>query len=171
LASSVQSPPLILLDDPRGLAALRARLERDGWRVQESWELSDEAWDVGERRLVCSGRVDTASEQQAALLAGARGAGLIVIEAPAAAYEFIDDLERLGPVERRAAQAGAGSLNAETIDLLSALARGLSVAQAARETLMSLRTAHRRLAAARDALGVTSNSELLVEYARRKGRP
>jgi hypothetical protein len=32
---------------------------------------------------------------------------------------------------------------------------------------MSLRTAHRRLAAARKALAVTTNRELLIEYSRR----
>ncbi len=164
------APPLIVLDDQRALPALRAKLEREGWHVQAGWTLPSEPWDVTERRLVCSGRVEAQSDQQAALLAGARGTGLIVIAPSQEASLFIEDLQRLGRVERRGSQAAPGSLDAETLDLLSALADGRSVADAARDCLMSLRTAHRRLGSARTSLGVGSNSELLIEYARRYRR-
>jgi hypothetical protein len=163
----MSAAPLIVIDDPRGLPALRARLQRDGWSVQDGWELPTDAWDVSGRRVVCAGRVDDEVLGQAALLAGSRGAGLVVIAPPEAAGDFLEDLGRLGRVERRVSAAGPGSLDAETIDLLRALAAGRSVAEAADASLMSLRTAHRRLAAARKALAVTTNRELLIEYSRR----
>lgn len=161
--------PLILLEDGRGLPPLRAKLKREGWQLQDGWELGEQSWDVTGRRVVCVGEVADASDRDLALLAGARGAGLVLVaSAPAElTAELLADLSRLGPVERDAAAGGPEGLDSETVDLLRSLAAGRSMSQAADDALMSLRTAHRRVSQARDALGVKTRAELLVEFARR----
>ncbi|MGO9754417.1 MAG: LuxR family transcriptional regulator [Solirubrobacteraceae bacterium] len=166
---SDERPPLIVLDDASGLAGLRAKLERSGWRTQAGWALPARDWDVSALRIVCAGAVVDSAALQAALLAGARGAGLIILTPPEPPDAFLEDLARIGAVERRAARGEV--FDAETVDLLRELSAGKSVADAAADVLISLRTAHRRLAAARKALGVKTNRELLTEYGRRYSRP
>jgi DNA-binding NarL/FixJ family response regulator len=162
--------PLIVVDDPGSVHLLRARLAGAGWTVVDGFEAATGDWDLAPRRLVCTGSVDTADRCQAALLVAARGAGLLISAPGELPADFLDDLARIGPVERRSRAVAPGTLDAETVDLMRALAAGQSVADAAASALMSLRTAHRRLTAARRALGVGSNRELLTEYARRYGR-
>jgi DNA-binding CsgD family transcriptional regulator len=60
---------------------------------------------------------------------------------------------------------GAASLDATTIALLEALARGRLVSQAARDAHVSLRTAHRRLSEARVALGAATTAEAVARWA------
>ena len=60
-------------------------------------------------------------------------------------------------------------LTAEQRQILDLLAGGASIAQAARQLFWSLRTANRRVAAARDALGVSTTQEAVVAYARLRG--
>jgi hypothetical protein len=159
--------PLIVLSDAHALAALRVKLERDGWTVNDGWSLAAPDWDVSGLRVVCSGRLEREDELQAALLVAARGAGVIVLTPPEPPDSFVEDLERIGEVELR---TGAGGLDDHELrELLRALAAGRPIAAAASEALLSLRTAHRRLAGARTALGVSTNRELLTEYARRYG--
>jgi hypothetical protein len=159
--------PLILLDEARELPLLRARLERQGWRVQEGFALEEQPWDLTERRVVCAGSVDARGDRDAALLAGARGAGVIAIALGSLPAEFVSDLERLGSLERRSRTPAGQSVDPETADLLRELAAGRSVEQAASACLMSRRTAYRRLGEARRALGVRTNRELLLEFERR----
>ena len=164
-ATPVERAPLIVLEDLGALAALRIKLERAGWRTQNGWSLPDGNWDLSGQRLVCVGAVADQPALEAALLAAARGAGLIVPMPPVPPDLFLEDLARIGTVERRAGRGGP--FDAETVDLIEALVAGRSVADAAQDALVSLRTAHRRLAAARSALGVRTNRELLSEYRRR----
>ena len=60
-------------------------------------------------------------------------------------------------------------LTPEQRQILDLLADGASIAQAARQLYLSLRTANRRVAAARDALGVASTREAVLAYARLRG--
>jgi DNA-binding CsgD family transcriptional regulator len=71
---------------------------------------------------------------------------------------FLDTLRRVADVRVAVAPALAGDQRA----LLELLARGLTAGEAARQLGMSLRTAHRRLGAARLALGAASNAEAVA---------
>ncbi len=114
------------------------------------------------RRLICFGRLGGEDDEQAALVAAAYGAGLIVLVDPKGASPgFLEDLGRLGCVEWRERPA-CSALGAEERGLLECLAEGLSLAEAARRLHLSRRTADRRLNAARQALGATSTAEALV---------
>lgn len=63
-----------------------------------------------------------------------------------------------------------GALTAEQCDLLDLLAAGHSIAEAARLRYLSLRTANRRVADARAALGVPTTRAAVQAYARLRGR-
>ena len=71
---------------------------------------------------------------------------------------FLDTLRRVADVRVAAAPA----LDPDQRALLELLARGRTAGEAARQLGMSLRTAHRRLGAARLALGAASNAEAVA---------
>jgi hypothetical protein len=84
----------------------------------------------------------------------------------------LEDARRIGAVvwpPRGGAPTGPSGLDAAAARLLGALARGRPVGAAARETNMSLRTAHRRLRDARRALGAATTAEAVGRWA--QGRP
>jgi DNA-binding CsgD family transcriptional regulator len=66
--------------------------------------------------------------------------------------------------------SAAAALTAEQCDLLDLLAAGHSIAEAARTRYLSLRTANRRVADARTALGVPTTREAVLAYVRLRGR-
>ena len=74
-------------------------------------------------------------------------------------HRLVEDLGKLGPVR---VVADGDADGAEELALVERLADGATVAQAARQVGLSLRTAHRRLAAIRERVGVVSNAELVV---------
>ena len=93
----------------------------------------------------------------AVLHAVVRGAdALLHVDVPDAPA-FLDALGRIADV--RAVTPPA--IEADQRRLLTLLADGLTASEAARRTGMSLRTAHRRLAAARAALGTACNAEAI----------
>ena len=71
---------------------------------------------------------------------------------------FLDTLRRVADVRVAAAPA----LDRDQRALLELLARGRTAGEAARQLGMSLRTAHRRLGAARLALGAANNAEAVA---------
>ena len=77
------------------------RLVRDGWAVREGFALPDPAWDVTGTRLVLHGRITDQDTLQLAVLAAARGAGIVAVcDADSAmGRALIDDLSRLGTVQ------------------------------------------------------------------------
>jgi DNA-binding NarL/FixJ family response regulator len=104
-----------------------------------------------------------------AVLAAVRGADLVI--AATAKRDVIDqlcdDLRRLGTVEHRVEArtvptSPAAALSADERALLVALLGGASLGEAAAALHLSRRTADRRLAAARRALGASSTAEALV---------
>ena len=153
--------------------AVLRRLVRDGWTVREGFALPDPAWDVTGARLVLHGRVNDPDSLQLAVLAAARGAGIVAvcdIESPTG-RALVDDLARLGPIHH-----GAG---AETNDkvadlvpeqraLLDRLAGGDTIAAAAAAEFLSLRTANRRIAEARALFGVRTTREAVLAYLRQR---
>ncbi|TIC83562.1 hypothetical protein E8D34_15650 [Nocardioides sp. GY 10113] len=81
-----------------------------------------------------------------------------------------DDLRRLGRLDHRVGADPAGWLTGEQHELLAHLGAGASLGAAATALHLSRRSADRRLAAARAALGAASTSAALAAYRRRLAR-
>jgi hypothetical protein len=148
------------------------RLARDGWTTREGFALPEGAWDVSAARLVLHGRVADAETLQLAVLAAARGAGIVALTDAAGdiGRALVDDLSRLGEVTRGAdtgAPAGA-ELVPEQRALLDRLAGGDTIAAAAAAEFLSLRTANRRIAEARALFGVRTTREAVLAYLRQR---
>ena len=155
--------PLIVVVDRDEFDSARRALEADGWFCQSGFVPCSAEWDVSHQRIVCCGELGAEQDAMAAALAAARGAGLVVIDgsAPELTERLVEDLSRLGQVElgHRCEPAPLDGLPADQRGLLEALAQGLSLGEAARQLHISRRTADRRLAAARAALGVRTTAE------------
>ncbi len=163
-------PPVIVLEGPPGcargdVAALQARgiTVVDGFRIPPR-----------PAGAVCVGVVDGAESAARALLAVLGGAGVIVeARADRATVDrLVDDLRRRGPVDHRVVaspDAAAGpEISVEARAILSLLAMGVSLGAAAHMLGLARRTADRRLAEARRALGVSRTTEAIAR-ARRLG--
>jgi DNA-binding NarL/FixJ family response regulator len=175
------TPRYVVSTTSEASSALR-RLVRAGWRTREGFALPDPAWDVSESRLVLYGRVVDVDTAQLAVHAAARGAGVVAIadESSEVGRALLGDLRRLGPVARdpdhESAGQGTGHAGAEAAPkllpeqraLLDRLANGETIAAAAAAEYLSLRTANRRIAQARDALGVRTTREAVLTYLRQR---
>jgi DNA-binding CsgD family transcriptional regulator len=141
--------------------AVTAGLElRDGWQPGAAPSL-----------VACTGVVATEEQAAAAVLAAARGASVIVdARGPRVLLDRLcDDLRRLGSLDHRLPSSVAAAddgLDDEQRHLLLLLAEGLSLGDAAARLHLSRRTADRRLAAARRALGVRTTTEAVVAVQR-----
>ena len=167
-------------DAPRHVVATSAeadtvlrRLAREGWTVRAGFALPDANWDVAASRLVLHGRIlaeDTESVQLA-MLAAARGAGIVAVcdpESPAG-RALLDDLSRVGPVRQDSDGADVlADLIPEQRALLDRLAAGDTIAAAAAAEFLSLRTANRRIAEARALFGVRTTREAVLAYLRQR---
>ncbi|MFB9179610.1 LuxR family transcriptional regulator [Dactylosporangium sucinum] len=153
------------------------RLARAGWTTREGFALTDQQWDVSDARLALFGRVTDADTAELALLAAARGAGIVAISDATGEIgrALLADLGRIGPVstdpdaELGTAPEPAASglqLAPEQRALLERLAGGETIAAAAAAEFLSLRTANRRIAEAREALGVRTTREAVLAYLR-----
>lgn len=162
----MKRPPLIILEgcSQEVVARAHAEAEAAGWRVADGWG-------GAEYGVVCRGLVDSADAAARAVLAAVAGAGLVV-EATAERDVLdllCDDLRHLGALDHRVGECEiTAKLSAEQRALLELLLAGASLGEAARELHLSRRTADRRLAAARRALGATTTSQA-VTLARRVG--
>lgn len=155
--------PLVVCETAHAAAATVARLRLDGWTAVDA--LPDEPWNLASARLVFHADHGTAEVAQEALLAGLRGAGVVVV-APAgdtAVARLVEDLSRVGDVRLVGHDGRPGHpLTPEQRRLLDLLAHGASVVAAARALNLSRRTTHRRLQEARAALGVDSTAEAIA---------
>jgi antitoxin (DNA-binding transcriptional repressor) of toxin-antitoxin stability system len=171
-------------DSPRHVVAtpgdadtVLRRLIRDGWVARDGFALPDPAWDVTGSRLVLHGRVTDTESLQLAVLAAARGAGIVAIcdAESALGRALIDDLSRLGTVRQGSQPETADGGNAvadlvpEQRALLDRLAAGDTIAAAAAAEFLSLRTANRRIAEARALFGVRTTREAVLAYLRQRG--
>jgi len=158
--------------------ALR-RLARAGWHTREGFALTESSWDVAEQKLVLYGRVADLDTAELAVHAAARGAGLVAIADPSTqvGQALLADLGRLGPVTRDPEAEIAGDTEETDSDspllpeqraLLERLANGETIAAAAAAEFLSLRTANRRIAQAREALGVRTTREAVLAYLRQR---
>ena len=128
-------------------------------------------WRAAAPGVVCTGVVDDERSAEHVVLAALAGAQVVV--AATADREVIDrmcdDLRRLGPLDHRVEEPGAGpDLTGEEQALLDRLLAGDSLGAAAKALHLSRRTADRRLASARRAYGVTATAELLAVAAARR---
>lgn len=160
---------LVVLEGQPGAGravAARAAAAGDGTRIVEGFRVP-----LGRDAVVCVGVVDGAEAAAQAVLAAIDGAGL-VIEATADRQtidRLVDDLRRIGPVDHRVrAPEPAPALDADARAILGLLAEGHSLGEAAELLGLARRTADRRLAAAREALGVERTTEAIAR-ARRLG--
>jgi len=104
------------------------------------------------------GVVRTERDRDAVLLALARGADVVIaIDLPATSQAaLLDDIARIADVQR------AGLLSTEERAVVDGLVEGRTLTEVARSLSMSRRTATRRLAAAKVALGATTTIELII---------
>jgi len=167
------------------------RLQRSGWHPRPGFTFPPPSTTAG-ARIVLYGRIPTQSAASAAASAAARGVGIVAIADAGAApgRSLVAALEVLGPVLRNAdapidlapspivapatigennsnSGGGGGVLAAllpEQRALLGRLANGETIATAAAAEYLSLRTANRRIAQARQSLGVRTTREAVLVY-------
>jgi DNA-binding NarL/FixJ family response regulator len=159
------SPPLVVLPAEDDVDAVAARLRRNGHTVRGGF-VPDGPFDLTGERIICSGIVATLDDARAAILAAARGAGLLVAVASSAEVEqqFLEDLGRIGEVRRETEETAPTrpALTTEQRQLLDLVAEGASIPAAAAELFISVRTAERRIAQIRTALGVRTTAAAVV---------
>jgi DNA-binding CsgD family transcriptional regulator len=158
------APPLIVVEGEPDLTTAIEDLREAGWLVRHGWRAPSSSWAAETGRHVCFGSIDTKADAQAALLAAARGAGVVahVTGGRGLLERFFEDLRSCGDVEYRAARETGGRLAPEQQKLLELIAEGASLGEAAKHLHISRRTADRRLAAARAALGVRTTAEAVA---------
>ncbi|MEW6583391.1 MAG: LuxR family transcriptional regulator [Actinomycetota bacterium] len=156
------SPLVVVLGSPPHVADELAAAGERGLRVVEGW--SGGAGDV------CTGLVGHADDAAAALLAVIAGAGLVA-EVATADGELVarlcDDLRRFGHVEVLTPESPRRpALTRLQRDLLRMIAEGTTLGSAASALGLPRRTADRRLAEARAALGVATTAQAVVAFRR-----
>jgi len=180
MSGGVTAPHFVLPTAADATAVLR-RLTRAGWQTREGFALTEAAWDITDTRLIVFGRVSDVDTARLAVLAAARGAGVVAIVDPTSetGRALLADLGRIGTVYRDPDDEFAGEtgpdadegglpLTPEQRALLDRLAGGETIAAAAAAEFLSLRTANRRIAQARDALGVRTTREAVLAYLRQR---
>jgi DNA-binding NarL/FixJ family response regulator len=174
------TPRYVVASSADATSVLR-RLARTGWHTRDGFALAEAAFDVTGQRLVLFGRVADTDTAELAVQAAARGAGVVVIADPGSEVyrAVLADLARIGPVSRdpdEVDSAGpapvpgdaAPPLLPEQRALLERLANGETIAAAAAAEYLSLRTANRRIAQARESLGVRTTREAVMAYLRQR---
>lgn len=161
-------PPLIALDAVTWdeLAGPSDALRAQGWKVVD--RLHDPP--LRTERLLCRALIVDSAAAEAAVLAASWGAGLLIGIGgldPGVRDRLVDDLERIAPVVRRMQPIDL-PIHAEAARLLDLLASGLTLGDAARVAYISRRTADRRLADAKRALGAASTAGLIALWAKRR---
>lgn len=169
------SPPRYLVATAADATTVLRRLARAGWQTREGFALTEPTWDLTAARLVVFGRVTDLETAQLAVHAAARGAGVVAIADVGSdvGRALLADLSRIGTVVRdvdtdNEPADGALPLTPEQRALLDRLANGETIAAAAAAEFLSLRTANRRIAQAREALGVRTTREAVLAYLRQR---
>jgi DNA-binding NarL/FixJ family response regulator len=157
--------PLVILPPPADVASVAEAVGRTGARAVAGWRLPSSPWDLAAERIVCIGEVQSRTAARDALVAAARGAGVIAVidEKTDLGADFGDDLTRIGPVQRRT-EAPPPLLPGEQRRLLELVAGGRSIPEAAVALFVSVRTAERRMGEIRRALGVRTTAEAVQAY-------
>jgi DNA-binding NarL/FixJ family response regulator len=149
---------LVVVTSERAFADARRQTERTGLIVVEEWRQ--------EAGVVSAGAVRNEADAAAALLSAVWGAGVIVhaTAPPDVTERLVEDLCRLGPVDYRSDEPARPDLRHDERALLELLAQGFSLGEAAQRLHLSRRTADRRLASARETLGVETTAQAIVAF-------
>jgi DNA-binding NarL/FixJ family response regulator len=154
-------PPLVVIDgSERDLQRAAEELVATGWRVELGFGAPYRAG-----RVIRCGVVSSDALAAAALTAAMAGQGLLVrVEASREVLDrLVGDLRHLGRVDTRSGSvASAPQLEPEDRAILGLLAEGYSLGEAATLLGLSRRTADRRLARGRRALGARRTTEAIV---------
>ncbi|MBE1490464.1 LuxR family transcriptional regulator [Plantactinospora soyae] len=173
----MSDPPRYVVPSATDATSVLRRLARDGWLTREGFAVAEPSWDLATAKLVLFGRVPDTETVRLAVLAAARGAGVVAIVDPTGEIgrALVDDLSRLGPVHQDPDdepesdnESALSRLIPEQRALLERLADGETIAAAAAAEFLSLRTANRRIAQAREALGVRTTREAVLAYVRQR---
>lgn len=168
--------PLYVVATTAEATTILRRLSRDGWQTRSGFAITESGWDVAAGKMVRYGRVGDADTAALAVLAAARGAGVVCVCAPTSqtGLALTADLGRVGPLgvdpvpdtQSQAATTRDDNLpvTPEQAALLARLADGETIAAAAEAEFLSLRTANRRIASARHALGVATTREAVLAF-------
>ena len=116
---------------------------------------------------MCCGVIADEEQGAGALAALVRGVGLIVaVEGPSRfRLQVLDDLHHNGALATaQVSVAPVPRLAEDDETLIRALAEGATVEEAARHAMTSVRTAHRRLAAVREAYGASNTTEVVARW-------
>jgi DNA-binding CsgD family transcriptional regulator len=172
-----EDAPRYVVPTAADATAVLRKLARGGWVTREGFALAEAAWDMSDARLVLFGKVPDVETVHLAVLAAARGTGVVAITDPSGyiGRALIADLGRIGPVFKDPdaepepdADDAVGQLIPEQRALLERLANGETIAAAAAAEFLSLRTANRRIAQARELLGVRTTREAVLAYLRQR---
>lgn len=161
--------PLVVVEGPAGaMAAAVADARSAGWRVLRGWRIPPGPVDD----LVLAGPVADTDGARAAMLAAVTGTGVVLhARGDRDLIDMLcDDLRHLGVLDHRVGADAAAGLSAEERRLLELLAAGATLGEAAGRLHLSRRSADRRLASARAALGVVTSGEAVVAYRERLDR-
>ncbi|WP_100444366.1 LuxR family transcriptional regulator [Glycomyces xiaoerkulensis] len=161
------TPPLHVVAAGADADAIVRRCTAAGWKAHRGFALLETTWDLAERRLIAHGTVADDHTASQAVLAAARGAGVVAVAAGDIALALAADLRRVGPLGHtpgRPEPDDGLDLDPEQRALLNRLAAGSTIAAAAEAEFVSLRTANRRIAAARATLGVKTTREAVMIY-------
>jgi hypothetical protein len=157
--ASRPAPVVVITDEVGRMATTCAIAQAAGRLVINGWQLPANPWDVAPHSVVVSGYLAGGSTETELVDAVVRGAGAIIgvppdVEPPA---RLVDALQRVTSVVE-ASECPTLMLDAAQVHLLVEIARGKNAAEAARSAHLSVRTAHRRIAEAREILGAGSTN-------------
>jgi DNA-binding NarL/FixJ family response regulator len=162
------APPIIVIQgSDADFAAAVAEVRTAGWSISDGFDRQLS----GRAGVVCCGEVASADDAAEALMAALAGAGVVILgrAKPEILDHLLGDLRHVGEVEhRRQPSPPPGPVSGEGRAIMRLLAAGETLGQAARQLGLSRRTADRRLADARRALGAERTAEALAR-ARRLG--
>ena len=146
------------------VAAAVADLAPPGAVVVRDWEAAAAA----SRDVVRAARVADPDDAARAVLAAVDGERLVLLATAErdVVDQLCDDLRRLGTLDHRIGVPAGPVLSPEERALLAQLVGGATLGAAAKALHISRRTADRRLASARAALGARSTAEAVTLAAR-----
>jgi hypothetical protein len=152
-------PVVIIADSLRTLAAATATAEAAGLRTKRGWSVATPPWDLSQEGIVVVDSLDGHAIEGELVDAVVRGAGAIIgiDRRRRGVARLLEALRRTAPLLDWY-ECPTMQLDPEQIRLLHQLGNGASAREAARAVHLSERTAHRRMADARDLLGATSTN-------------